>query len=219
MKKEHLFFQKSLDYIGLFILYLTLISAAIELTILNRPLYIGLLKSMSIPETVGMSLDKILLNYDVLMTYLNNPKISQLKLPDFPVSENGAFHFYEVRELFTLNDFILMGGIILSGIYLYYLYKNKKIFWLVQSMKNLLWLPLAISLMIALFFDRIFVLFHEIAFDNDAWIFSPVTDPIINVLPQEYFMACFISVFLLLELGTFLIYWFAKYYLKRQLNK
>ena len=31
-----------------------------------------------------------------------------------------------------------------------------------------------------------------IIFNNDAWLFNPLTDPIINALPEAYFMHCFI---------------------------
>lgn len=37
-------------------------------------------------------------------------------------------------------------------------------------------------------FDSSFVVFHEILFDNDYWIFDPVLDPVINILPAEFFM-------------------------------
>ena len=41
-------------------------------------------------------------------------------------------------------------------------------------------------------FDQFFIAFHGLFFNNDAWLFNPLTDPIINALPEAYFMHCFI---------------------------
>ena len=40
-------------------------------------------------------------------------------------------------------------------------------------------------------FEDFFIVFHEVLFRNDDWIFDPNLDPIINTLPSEYFLACF----------------------------
>ena len=39
-----------------------------------------------------------------------------------------------------------------------------------------------------------FVTFHHIAFDNDYWIFDYTTDPVINILPDTFFMHCAIMI-------------------------
>ncbi|WP_252897795.1 lipoprotein intramolecular transacylase Lit [Amylolactobacillus amylophilus] len=36
-------------------------------------------------------------------------------------------------------------------------------------------------------FDAFFVFFHGIFFHNSDWLFDPVTDPIINVLSENFF--------------------------------
>jgi integral membrane protein (TIGR01906 family) len=51
-------------------------------------------------------------------------------------------------------------------------------------------LPLLIGLACAIDFNRIFVLFHQIVFNNDDWLFSPTEDPIILFLPERFFMQC-----------------------------
>ena len=48
--------------------------------------------------------------------------------------------------------------------------------------------PLMLAVPLAIDFDRAFVVFHEIAFDNELWIFDPRTDPIIDYLPEALFM-------------------------------
>ena len=48
--------------------------------------------------------------------------------------------------------------------------------------------PLLIAIPLMINFDRSFVVFHELFFDNDLWIFDPRTDPIIDYLPEALFM-------------------------------
>jgi integral membrane protein (TIGR01906 family) len=40
---------------------------------------------------------------------------------------------------------------------------------------------------VTLAWDRFFVVFHKIFFRNDYWIFDEASDPIIKVLPDEFF--------------------------------
>lgn len=54
-------------------------------------------------------------------------------------------------------------------------------------------------------FDQFFIEFHHILFRNSNWIFDPAKDPIINVLPEEFFQIEFIIFFVLLMLILFLI--------------
>ena len=49
-------------------------------------------------------------------------------------------------------------------------------------------------------FDEFFTLFHEALFPGDSsWLFNPILDPIINVLPEEYFLQCFVIFFIIYE--------------------
>ena len=44
-----------------------------------------------------------------------------------------------------------------------------------------------IGIMVLWNFDAIFLLFHELFFDNDLWIFDPNTDYMIRMLPEGLF--------------------------------
>lgn len=37
-------------------------------------------------------------------------------------------------------------------------------------------------------FNKYFVIFHHIFFDNDLWILNPATDMLINIVPEPFFM-------------------------------
>ena len=49
--------------------------------------------------------------------------------------------------------------------------------------------------LVALDFDRAFVVFHAVLFPGkDNWLFNPYEDEIIMALPEEFFMNCAILI-------------------------
>ena len=84
-------------------IFLLVLSASIAFTINFTPLYSFDIDYLNIEQMAGFSKDVILDNYRVLMQYLNLPWIVELKMPDFPASESGLFHFHEVKRLFLLD--------------------------------------------------------------------------------------------------------------------
>ncbi len=198
------------DYLGIASLIIAIITLAIALTIWAIPLFKFSLLQLNVPERVGMSFESIMGNYRVLLRYLHFPWIDQLVLPDFPVSTSGAFHFYEVKLLFYLNYVLLFLSMIGSFFYLRKL-KDIQGLWRLRPVFRLaIIIPFLLLFVLAIDFDWLFVKFHEIAFNNDAWLFNPTTDPIINVLTQEFFMYSFMLFFLLIELFFVSSYFYVK---------
>ncbi|MCC5889239.1 MAG: TIGR01906 family membrane protein [Alkalibacterium sp.] len=188
---------------GLTSLILFIITASIGFVILFTPLYYATAWLHDLPEQLNMSFSTLVENYHVLLRYLHFPWIQELNMPDFPSSESGLFHFWEVKLLFYLNYGVLMISGIGSYFYLRYLKRNKRIWNLEKPFFIASLVPPALLFFLAVNFNRMFVIFHEIFFNNDAWLFNPATDPIILALPQEFFMYCFILFFLLIE-GAFI---------------
>lgn len=58
---------------------------------------------------------------------------------------------------------------------------------------------IVIAILMLLNFDEFFVIFHEVLFRNSDWLFDPNRDPVINILPEEFFTQCFILFFILFE--------------------
>ncbi len=56
---------------------------------------------------------------------------------------------------------------------------------------------------IAMNFDKAFVTFHKIFFDNDLWILNPEIDMLINIVPQQFFID--ISILIGIIFGILLI--------------
>jgi len=187
------------DLFGIPSIFFSILTLVISATILFIPLYQFTLIIHNIPQQVDMSFEMIMDNYYVLIEYLHSPFVSELNFPDFASSESGLFHFYEVKRLFYLNYGVLFVSGVGSIVYLRKLFKNNRLYILVKPFQIAKWVPLILLVLLVINFDTMFVIFHQLLFNNDAWVFNPQSDPIINVLPQQFFMYCFIFAFALLQ--------------------
>ncbi len=59
---------------------------------------------------------------------------------------------------------------------------------------------------ICLDFNRAFTIFHEIFFDNDAWILNPDTERLINIVPEGFFVDTSIRIAFIYFLINLLIF-------------
>ncbi len=202
--------EKVLHVVGMISLFLFIVSFSIVVTINLTPLYAFDIDYLKISQTVGLTKETLMENYRVLLNYLNLPWVTELNFPNFPSSESGLFHFYEVKRLFMWDYVIAMitaGG---SFFYLRYMKKNQLFWKLVRPFQVATAVPFVVLFMIAVSFDQLFVAFHKVFFNNDAWLFNPSTDPIILALPETFFMHCFILAFVLIELQIIFGYFYTK---------
>lgn len=135
------------------------------------------------------------------MRYLLNPFAGKLKMPNFPDSYSALIHFSEVKNLFLL---VLTICIVFA--YFYWKFQKDRISFLFKNgIKFAMFLPVLLTLVVLLIgFDNFFIAFHRILFRDNTWLFNPETDPIINVLTDNFFMYCFIIFGIIYEvlLGT-----------------
>lgn len=197
--------QRVLAFFGLVSLFLFLLTLAITITINFRPLYRFSIQRFDLLAISGLDQGTLLKNFDQLMDFLNKPWITSMNLPDFPMSAAGYGHFVDVKYLFLLNYAVLLVTVIPAVAYLLYLKRNGRLWQLVRPFQWGMGVPVILGFLMAIGFDTFFVKFHELFFSNDDWLFDPATDPIINVLPEGFFMYCFILAFVLLELFFFLM--------------
>lgn len=186
--------KKNLKIICVFVFLLTF---SITITINSKWLYAFDIQYLNILDYVSVSKEELLKNYNELMKYLNLFWINPLKMSDFPVSESGAFHFYEVKRLFQLNYLVFLLTMIPSAVFLYKGVKEKSLWQFIKPFSYVLVGLASLIMFMAVAFDTFFVTFHGVFFNNDDWLFDPATDPIILALPEEYFMHCFILFFVL----------------------
>ncbi|WP_225743514.1 TIGR01906 family membrane protein [Marinilactibacillus sp. Marseille-P9653] len=192
------------ESMGIVSLMLLIVSIAIAITIWFIPLYQLAIYNYDLPERLGLTYDQLMNNYYVLLRYLHFPWVTELNFPDFISSEDGLFHFYEVKRLFYVNYGVLFISGIGTYFYVRFLRKTKRYWVLIKPFFIASLVPPVLLMFLAVAFDQMFVLFHQLFFDNDAWLFNPATDPIINALPEAFFMYCFILFFVLIE-GSFII--------------
>lgn len=188
------------DYAGWISLAIFILTLAISLVIILTPLYSLTAQVLDLSKKLGMSHEVLMENYYILIQYLNFPWSEQLNMPDFPSSASGFFHFYEVKRLFMINYILLFVSALGSYIYIGDIRKKQYYLPLNYFFKWGSIIPFILVILLVVNFDWLFLTFHQLLFNNDAWIFDPATDPIILALPQEFFMVCFAFVFILIEL-------------------
>lgn len=203
------------ERLGLVALILFLISLAVAITINFRPLYVFDIKYLNILDQTTVDQPRLLHNYDLLMRSLNDPFRAVTSLPDFPMSAAGQGHFVDVKKLFLLDYAVLLVTVVPAGLYLRHLWQTRRQWKLVRPFQIAVVVPLLLGLVMAAGFDTFFVKFHELFFSNDDWLFDPRTDPIITVLPEAYFMHCFILAFVLMELFFLVMVWQGRRSLKK----
>lgn len=198
-----------------FVSILWLFALAIILTIYTAWwLYPALIDPLEIVATSQLPKEVILDNYQNLLSYLTKPWETSLVLPDFVASQSGLKHFADVKRLFSLVQGLVLGLPLilfvpnrsLSDFFTSY----QKPF-LVAAM-----LPILLAGMgIVVGFDSFFTFFHHLLFPFDSsWLFHPQTDPVILILPQTFFLICFLIFFAYYQLVMWLAYLSSRWLVK-----
>ena len=171
------------------------------ISILNfRQLYYFDIEYLDIPGISGLSAEEIKLNYDALIDY-NSPFFKgDLEFPTLQMSASGQYHFAEVKEIFSAMLIFGIFALIVLIIFMPLLVRRNR-----NNLKAIgiitFALPVALGAVIISQFSKIFVIFHEVLFNNDYWIFDATTDPVITILPEEFFMHCGIGILLFPLIG------------------
>ncbi|MDD7795774.1 TIGR01906 family membrane protein [Clostridium sp. 'White wine YQ'] len=182
-----------LFYICYFIFSITL---AFKVIINLTPFYKLLMNIYNIPSQVSMNAQNIYSDFTELMKYLRSYKLLDFPLKYFKYSPEGKFHFDEVRVLFLKMDILFWISLIVLIIFMYFYRKNIKGLFsrYIKFLITLLILCGFIAMPIIINFSWSFEKFHKIFFNNNDWLFDPVTDPIINALPEEVFSSYLIAI-------------------------
>ena len=171
-----------------------LLTTAITVTIFASYLLFAIdIKPYYLEQAVGMKYGTIMKNYAQMMDYLINPFNWHFNLSDFSSSAAGKLHFQDCKKLFLLN----FGVLIASGVAVAKLHKVRARF-----NRIFMWIGIGGIVLAGLMmmnFDEFFVIFHEVLFRNSDWLFDPAKDPVINILPEEFFTQCFILFFIIFE--------------------
>ncbi|MEA4911083.1 MAG: TIGR01906 family membrane protein [Oscillospiraceae bacterium] len=162
--------------------------------------------ALRIPETAGVTREVALRNYQAVMDFLRPFSSAAFSLPDLAFSETGAVHFEECRVLF--NGVYALGGasLALLAAVAVFMRRRSRAYLRVSAAVTLA-VPAALLAAVAIDFDRAFVLFHRLFFNNNYWYFDPETDPVITILPERFFLHCALVIALFWVLAAALQFW------------
>ena len=202
--------------IGIGLLFtLFLISLGLILAINLRFLYYADIKIFDLEKASGLSYQEIKDNYNALIDY-NSPFFhGDLVFPTLSSSPTGLSHFAEVKVLFQY--FYLAFVVTLVGLIAVVFYQRKKrqYQYLHTSSITAIVLPVITLLGCSINFEASFTFLHKVFFRNDDWIFDPVTDPIITLLPSQFFLQCAIVIIIVVLTGSLILYLRYRHYKKK----
>lgn len=186
--------------IGLLFLF-SFIGLGLLFVLLFRPLYLFDLRTLRLPELTGYSEAEILQNYDYLIRTCLPFYNGTFQLPTLPSSDSAIQHFADVRLIFYCIYAIAAASILALIFIIRLKKKNQDFHYLKVSGILVLALPAVLGVFSVISFHTFFMVMHQILFRNDFWLFDPVTDPIIDFLPEEYFLHCAAALLLFVMTG------------------
>ena len=183
---------------------LVILSGAIAVPILLRPFYWWHIGPLDIPSYAGLSAAQIKQAYGEMLDYCMGLS-KTFSVGVLPFSESGAAHFADVRKLFVLDLAVFaVAGIALAALCIAdrkpaRLAGHTAGFWSAVGLGASF---LAVGGLVAIDFEKAFTVFHKIFFPGkDNWVFDPYEDPVINMLPAEFFGNCAILIFAVILLS------------------
>jgi len=162
-----------------------------------RPLYYYDIVDLNIEASSDLSLTSIKSNYSYIIDYLNKNNTNKFKLPTLPSSNDAIKHFIQVKQVLKSLNFIFICSIFLLILTIIITCKLKQFLFLKIAGIMLITLPLVFLPLSLINFDNTFTIFHSIVFHNSLWLFDPLKDPVILMLPQKFFMHCFLLIIIL----------------------
>ena len=178
-----------------------MLSGSIAAPLLCRPFYYAHIGPMGLAEYVGLTPEQIRQAFDQVMDFCLGLR------PDFaagvlPFSAEGASHFADVRVLFILDLVVLAVTLLfLLGLWITCRRRHTALprlggrtpgFWAACGLGGGI---LIVAALAVTDFSRAFAIFHGVFFPGkENWLFDPATDPVILLLPEEFFRHCAIAI-------------------------
>lgn len=204
--------KKIMNLIFCIFFSLLIIGLSTMITVGFKQLYYFDINYLNISEQNNLTEEEIKLNYDYMIDYNLNKISGEFELPTIKSSIEGKIHFEEVKEIVQNVIKLLIVSLIITIVGILINLKNNSIEFLNLTSKLVVILPILVSIPMLINFDKAFVVFHELMFDNDYWIFDPSKDPVINILPQEFFFHAGLFIVTLILLSSAFLHIIYKHY-------
>lgn len=180
----------------------TCLAIGLALAINLRPLYTLSIGRYGVEAESGLSPVVIKENYNALIDYCSPFFKGELSFPSLRSSASGLSHFAECKQIF--NGIYIAGAIALVLTVISFIikrysgdYKHFRACAVITAA-----LPILVGTFALINFDALFLIFHKVTFSNDDWLFDPETDPIINLLPESYFLDCALVIVAVMLIGA-----------------
>ena len=180
-------FRLTLTTITSLIFILIIISGSLNFIVRSSLIYDYNISTYSIEKRTSLSLEKIKEINLGIRTYFFNEK----ELLDIDIySDKEILHMKDVK---SVMNFIFDLGKILSIVFciftfVLYSYFRVYIYKLIfYSLSLFLSILIFLGTSFLLFFQELFIIFHEIAFNNDLWILNPNEDYLLMMYPEDFF--------------------------------
>ena len=195
-----------INFLAAVIIAVLVISASVTFTLFDRSAYSRMLDRIDLPGITGLSSEEILANYNALIDYNSVFFTGPLSFPTLDMSESGRIHFEEVKAIFSAIQIALIVSAALTALLCVFLLRRKRFKFIILGGIMSLLIPAAVVLvMAALGWDRFFVIFHQVFFNNEFWVFDYRTDPIILLLPDSWFLSCLIRIIIAVCISSVLL--------------
>lgn len=189
---------------------LIVIILSVKLTLNFKPLYYYDINHLNISSNTNLNVNEIKCAYDYLISYVTGSQKADFNIPNLPSSKEGSIHFQEVKNIFIKLNYILYTCILLFMLGLYTSYKKKNFIFLKYSSFLSILFTISLAVPFGISFDSSFTMFHKIFFSNNYWIFDPALDPVINILPEEFFFHCGALILILITSFSVVLFIFYK---------
>jgi len=122
--------------------------------------------------------------YQNVIDYLQN------KEPLNYFSEKEKTHMVDVKNLVQKTIYLFYFSLISTILLIAYLIYKKQKFTSEIILSSILTITILfiLSITIYLSFEKLFLYFHLILFNNNLWILNPQTDLLINLFPKQFFI-------------------------------
>ena len=181
---------------------LVILSGAIAVPILFRPFYWWHIGPLQLDEWMGLTAGQIKEAYGQMLDYCIGLS-DTFSVGVLPFSPWGASHFVDVRNLFLLDLWAFaVGSVLLLALCLLDRREHIRL----KGHTPGYWSAVGVGVtfvvvggLASLDFNAAFTVFHKLFFPGkDNWIFNGKEDPVIYILPEEFFRNCAILILVLI---------------------
>ena len=180
-------FRLTLTTITSLIFILIIISGSLNFIVRSSLIYDYNISTYSIEKRTSLSLEKIKeINLEIRSYFFNEKELLDIDI----YSDKEILHMKDVKSvmnfIFDLGKILSIVFCILAFVlYSYFrIYIYKLIFY---SLSLFLSILMFLGTSFLLFFQELFIIFHEIAFNNDLWILNPNEDYLLMMYPEDFF--------------------------------